>query len=685
MRKTSALTWTLLLLVLLPSGILAWLGLRSADAFASSELQGLRSQVQVELDLWRARGPQLESAVAASIQEPLDAWAEHMAEGLPGQSPQAIARALGELRDVLGADRVLDLRLLDAAGRQLYPVPHGGDVASVSATDMTRSAVLVHLSREADRAYYGEGGEAAAVAVWERAAEAAESEGLRALFHVEAARVRARKGIGPAITAARDLDARYDLEALRGVGRPVILLWAVAAGAMETAANTSFSFTEDGPQSVYTNRLRGLVEDGTIDATPLSVEERRRVRQQARIGGMFRLSASSVAGGAESPAVAFRSGLPGGASVVARISGAGLARELPQRMKALYGNPVVSGPAPYPRRIWIDGATDLQSQLVHMDGTLDPLPASKDRFRLAARGVVDLPLPGGGAARTHILLNRWLAVYEASRDRTRWTIAAILLLVALTLGGAFLMRRAILREREARRVRDDFIANVTHEVRTPLTSVLLHSELLIEQGDDDAKRQEHAAVVQAQGQRLAALVGDMLDFAALERGTRTLESSPVDLAAACRDAVAPYKVLAEREGADVTFVEPDGPAEAMADPAALARILGNLVGNAWKHGRPSRDGHPGRLRMLAREDARGGIVEVRDDGPGIPEEERDRVFERFGRGRAAIRKEGSGIGLSLSKDLAQAMGGDLTIHEKKGETVFRLRLAPIPDLDPDTA
>ena len=119
----------------------------------------------------------------------------------------------------------------------------------------------------------------------------------------------------------------------------------------------------------------------------------------------------------------------------------------------------------------------------------------------------------------------------------------------------------------------------------------------------------------------------------------------------------------------------------MADPAALARILGNLVGNAWKHGRPARTGGAGRIRVRAREDGRDTSVEVCDDGPGIPAEERERVFERFGRGRRSTRIEGSGIGLALSRDLARALGGDLDVRDDGDETIFRLRLPAVPELE----
>jgi signal transduction histidine kinase len=248
----------------------------------------------------------------------------------------------------------------------------------------------------------------------------------------------------------------------------------------------------------------------------------------------------------------------------------------------------------------------------------------------------------------------------------------------LTAIGLALVRRALAREQAARRLRDDFVANVTHEIRTPLTSVVLHAEMLAE-GDLSAERRREAArVVEAEGARLAALVDDLLDFSALERGARRLEPEPVNVAAAVRQVAAPWRTLAERERVDFEVDVPDAPLPALADPHALTRILANLLGNAWKHGRPSRNGGGSRLRVRAV----GGpepFVEVRDDGPGIPEDERATVFERFRRGWRAARTQGTGIGLALSRDLARAMGGDLAVVEDPEETVFRLTLPPVPE------
>ena len=189
--------------------------------------------------------------------------------------------------------------------------------------------------------------------------------------------------------------------------------------------------------------------------------------------------------------------------------------------------------------------------------------------------------------------------------------------------------------------------------------------------------------MRAEGARLAALVEDLLDFAALERGARRLEPEPVAVLPAVERALAPYRVLAEQAGVALSLdlaPRPPETLETLADPQALARILANLVGNAFKHGTPARAGGTPHVRV--RVGAQVGhvrqvgqvVVEVRDDGPGVPREERAHLFERFRRGRAAGARPGTGLGLALSRGLARAMGGDLAWAEEGGETIFRLTL-----------
>ncbi|MBK8096520.1 MAG: HAMP domain-containing histidine kinase [Planctomycetes bacterium] len=270
--------------------------------------------------------------------------------------------------------------------------------------------------------------------------------------------------------------------------------------------------------------------------------------------------------------------------------------------------------------------------------------------------------------------HRGLAMLAANATRQRWlTGLGIALLLASILTGTTLVRRALLRERAARQLRDDFIANVSHELKTPLTSVRMYTSMLARDDLAAQDRNRYGAIAEAEAARLGALVDELLDFAALERGQRRLEPEPVDLAAAAQSIVQVWQPQAQRDGTAL-HCEVATAAEALVDPTALLRILTNLLQNARRHGRPARDGGPSRVRLLA---GPGPRLEVRDNGPGVPAADRERVFLRFE--RLATNGPGQGLGLALSRELARACAGDLQVDDDGRETIFRLTLPRVTE------
>ena len=267
-----------------------------------------------------------------------------------------------------------------------------------------------------------------------------------------------------------------------------------------------------------------------------------------------------------------------------------------------------------------------------------------------------------------------LAALAGTAARQRWlTGLGIALLLASIVTGTTLVRRALLRERAARRLRDDFIANVSHELKTPLTSVRMYTSMLARDDLAATDRGRYGAIAEAEAARLGALVDELLDFAALERGQRRLEPEPVDLAAAAQSIVQVWQPQAQRDGTEL-HCEVATAAEALVDPTALLRILTNLLQNARRHGRPARDGGPSRVRLLA---GPGPRLEVRDNGPGVPAADRERVFLRFE--RLAANGPGQGLGLALSRELARACAGDLQVADDGRETIFRLTLPRVTE------
>lgn len=202
-------------------------------------------------------------------------------------------------------------------------------------------------------------------------------------------------------------------------------------------------------------------------------------------------------------------------------------------------------------------------------------------------------------------------------------------------------------EREDR-LRRALVADVAHEVRTPLTILLGEVEAL--QDGLVAPDAEHLASLHEEVLRLARLVEDLDAIAAAEAADRTLRHEPVDLAAAAASALAGLEDSLRGAGAD-----PDielAPVTVLGDRHRLEQIVRNLLTNAVKFSPPG-----GRITVRVAPRGQRAVLEVIDDGPGIPEADREHVFERFWRGKGAQGVAGSGVGLAVVAELAAAHGG----------------------------
>ncbi len=230
--------------------------------------------------------------------------------------------------------------------------------------------------------------------------------------------------------------------------------------------------------------------------------------------------------------------------------------------------------------------------------------------------------------------------------------------------------------RQAERTRQDFVANASHELKTPLAVIKSSAETLI----DGAAQDPNACAgfldqIVRESDRLAYLVRDMLSLSKIESGRLGLQPRAVPLDRAITDCVERHHARADTK--TLTMVEkppPDAPASvaAWADPDALRQIMDNLVDNAIKY-------TPNGGRITVRWGATADTVsfEVEDTGVGIPEADVNRVFERFYRvDPARGRAEGStGLGLSIVKHLAQAMRGQVRVNSKLAKgTTFRVTL-----------
>ncbi|MEP6690008.1 MAG: ATP-binding protein [Gemmatimonadaceae bacterium] len=225
---------------------------------------------------------------------------------------------------------------------------------------------------------------------------------------------------------------------------------------------------------------------------------------------------------------------------------------------------------------------------------------------------------------------------------------------ALAGGGAVLAVYDLTALRRLELVRRDFVANVSHELKTPLTVIRGFAETL---GGDDASPKDRARFTQAirgNAERMQHIVDDLLDLSRIESGGWVPSPSRVDIAAAASEAVAPYRATAAERGVTLAVEVADDAREAIADATAVRQIIGNLVENAVRY-----TSGGGAVTVFSRADVAGVWIGTRDTGVGIAAEHLPRIFERFYRADAARSRAagGTGLGLSIVKHLTEAHGG----------------------------
>jgi signal transduction histidine kinase len=227
------------------------------------------------------------------------------------------------------------------------------------------------------------------------------------------------------------------------------------------------------------------------------------------------------------------------------------------------------------------------------------------------------------------------------------------------------------------RARREFIANASHELRTPLFALGGFLELLADEELDETTRRDFLETARGQVGRLTRLATDLLDLSRMDAGQLELVTESVDLRAVAEALSEEFGPLAEGSGHRLGLVA-SGEAHALGDPERVQQIGRSLVENALRH-------TPGGTTVELRTGSRNGLaeLEVHDDGPGIEADDREHVFERFYRGGSGA-AFGSGIGLAIARELAQAMGGSIELESAPGGTGFRLMLpqagspAPFP-------
>jgi two-component system phosphate regulon sensor histidine kinase PhoR len=235
---------------------------------------------------------------------------------------------------------------------------------------------------------------------------------------------------------------------------------------------------------------------------------------------------------------------------------------------------------------------------------------------------------------------------------------------AIVAGGSLLLWQARQSEAEAAQ-KTSFVANVSHEFKTPLTTIRLYSEML-EQGRvrDASQGGDYLRTIGREAQRLARLVNNALDFSRLEQGRKKYAREPLDLGVELRRLLDTHEPRLADAGLVLHRAIPDSPLPATTDRDALEQIVLNLLDNAGKYAVAG-----GEITVTAAARPAGGTaVRVADRGPGVPAEHRAQIFEKFHRVDETLTAEkgGLGLGLSIARQLARGLGGELRYEPRDG-------------------
>jgi two-component system phosphate regulon sensor histidine kinase PhoR len=238
--------------------------------------------------------------------------------------------------------------------------------------------------------------------------------------------------------------------------------------------------------------------------------------------------------------------------------------------------------------------------------------------------------------------------------------------------GAVLVLHDISDLRRVDRVRRDFVANVSHELRTPLTAVRGYVEALMDEPVAPEQRRQFLEVIDRHTGRMERLVRDLLRLARLDAQQETADVHPIDVATLFRTVTTDLSERIERQKLDVAITVDDAAAVIVADPTKMHDALRNLIENAVNY---SAEG--GRIELHAHIEEDRALLSVGDYGPGVPEADLGRVFERFYRVDKSRTRDpgGTGLGLSIVRHLVELHGGRVSARNRdEGGAVFTISL-----------
>ena len=261
-----------------------------------------------------------------------------------------------------------------------------------------------------------------------------------------------------------------------------------------------------------------------------------------------------------------------------------------------------------------------------------------------------------------------LGVIEIHKSFYFWTILTLIIILTF---GSVLIVRTIAHEMEVLKIKSDFVSSVSHELKTPLTSIKALTERLQEgKVKSQAKMKQYFSVISQDTEKLTRLVRNVLDFSKIEEGKKEYDLEETDVVSWINQTIENFKQDHIQTGIRIHTQISEGTAVLDMDKDALSRALNNLLDNAVKFSPNKKE-----VEVHVKSDAENVIIQVKDRGIGIPQDELGKIFDKFYQGRSALKQsvKGTGLGLTLVKHVVEAHGGKISVESKMSQgTTFSL-------------
>jgi signal transduction histidine kinase len=260
-------------------------------------------------------------------------------------------------------------------------------------------------------------------------------------------------------------------------------------------------------------------------------------------------------------------------------------------------------------------------------------------------------------------LQRPQQLQENARNIRRTLISLIAAAIgAIAFGGLIVVNDAR-RQLALAQKKTDFVSNVSHELKTPLTSIRMFAELMQSGTPAPEKRAQYSRIIMAEAERLTRLINNVLDFARMERKQKRYDLRPLDLHALLARTWEGHELHLRENGFSTRWQAAPPPYRVVGDEDALAQIIVNLLSNAEKY-----SGERKEIELHSYVDRGSVFISVLDRGSGVPAGEEAKIFEAFYRAHDSLASgiQGTGLGLTLAQRLAREHGGDITYQAREG-------------------